>query len=47
MENESHEGKGKGKCKGKGVPVLFLTEHNAMKAYWGSGSRAPLILLPR
>jgi len=19
----------------KGVPVLFLTEHHAMKAYWG------------
>jgi hypothetical protein len=25
------EGKGKGKV----VPVLFLTEHHAMKAYWG------------
>jgi hypothetical protein len=24
----------KGKGKGKGVPVLFLTEHCAMKAYW-------------
>jgi hypothetical protein len=26
-------------CKGKGkvVPVLFLTQHHAMKAYWGSG----------
>jgi hypothetical protein len=23
------------KVKGKGVPVLFLTEHKAMKAYWG------------
>jgi hypothetical protein len=24
-------------CKGKGkvVPILFLTEHHAMKAYWG------------
>jgi hypothetical protein len=32
-------------CKGKGkvVPVL-LTEHHAMKAYWGSGCIAPLIL---
>jgi hypothetical protein len=29
--------------KGKVVPVLFLTEHNAMKAYWGSGSIAPLL----
>jgi formate hydrogenlyase subunit 4 len=27
---------------GKVVPVL--TEHHAMKAYWGSGSIAPLIL---
>jgi hypothetical protein len=34
------------KCKGKGqvVPVLLLTEHHAMKAYWGSGGIAPLIL---
>jgi hypothetical protein len=23
------------KCKGKVVPVLLLTEHHAMKAYWG------------
>jgi hypothetical protein len=29
------EDKGKVKVKGK-VPVLFLTEHHAMKAYWGS-----------
>jgi hypothetical protein len=28
---------------GKGVPVL-LTEHHAMKAYWGSERIAPLIL---
>jgi hypothetical protein len=33
----------KGK-KGKVVPVLFLTKHHAMKAYWGSGCIAPLIL---
>jgi len=35
-------------CKGKGkdVSVIFLTEHHAMKAYWGSGSIAPLILWP-
>jgi hypothetical protein len=26
------------------VPVLFLTEHHAMKAYWGSEGIAPLIL---
>jgi hypothetical protein len=32
----------KGK-KGKVVPVL-LTKHHAMKAYWGSGCIAPLIL---
>jgi hypothetical protein len=25
------------KGKGKVVPVLFLTEHHFMKAYWGSG----------
>jgi hypothetical protein len=35
------------KGKGKVVPVLFLTEHHAMKAYWGSGGIAPLILWPR
>jgi hypothetical protein len=27
-----------GNNKGKVVPVLPLTEHHAMKAYWGSGS---------
>jgi hypothetical protein len=32
------------KAKVKVVPVLLLTEHHAMKAYWGSGSIAPLIL---
>jgi hypothetical protein len=31
------------KGKGKVVPVL-LTEHHAMKAYWGSGDIAPRIL---
>jgi hypothetical protein len=29
---------------GKVVTVLFLTEHHAMKAYWGSGGIAPHIL---
>jgi hypothetical protein len=29
-----YKGKGK-KVKGKVVPVLPLTEHHAMKAYWG------------
>jgi hypothetical protein len=35
-------------CKGKGkvVPALLLTEHHAVKAYWGSGGIAPRILLP-
>jgi hypothetical protein len=28
----------------KVVPVLFLTEHYAMKAYYRSGGIAPLIL---
>jgi hypothetical protein len=32
------------KGEGKVVPVLFLTEHHAMKAYWESGGIAPLIL---
>jgi len=36
--------KDKDKDKGKVVPVLLLTEHHAMKAYWGSGGIAPLIL---
>jgi hypothetical protein len=39
------EGLGKGKGKGKVVLVLsFLTEHHAMKVYWGSGGIAPRIL---
>jgi hypothetical protein len=29
---------------GKVVSVLPLTEHHAMKAYWGSGGTAPPIL---
>jgi hypothetical protein len=29
---------------GKVVPVLFLTEHHAMKVYWGSGGIAPIVL---
>jgi hypothetical protein len=33
-----------GKGKGKTVPVLFLTEHYAMKAYQGNGGIAPRIL---
>jgi hypothetical protein len=32
------------KVKGKVVPLLFLTEHHAMKAYSGSGGIAPLVL---
>jgi hypothetical protein len=33
--------------KSKVVPVLFLTEHRAMKAYWGSGGIVPRIIWPR
>jgi hypothetical protein len=33
-------GKGKGKVK----LYLCLTKHHTMKAYWGSGGIAPLIL---
>jgi hypothetical protein len=29
--------------KGKVVPCAFLTEHQAMKVYWGSRGIAPLI----
>jgi hypothetical protein len=36
--------KGKGKGKGKVLPVLFLTEHHAMKAFWGSGGTVPRII---
>jgi hypothetical protein len=32
------------KLRGKVVPVHFLTEHHAKKAYWGSGGIAPFIL---
>jgi hypothetical protein len=32
------------KGKGKLSLCLFLTDHHAMKAYWGSGGIAPLIL---
>jgi hypothetical protein len=34
----------KDKGKGKVVPVLFLTEHQSMEAYWRSGCIAPRIL---
>jgi hypothetical protein len=34
-----------GVLEGEVVPVL-LTKHHAMKAYWGSGGIATLILLP-
>jgi hypothetical protein len=30
--------------KGKVIPVLFKTEHHAMKAYWGSGGTDPRVL---
>jgi hypothetical protein len=35
---------GETKLKGKVVPVLPVTEHHAMKAYWGSAGTAPPIL---
>jgi hypothetical protein len=28
----------------KGAPVIFLTQHHAMKTYWGSGGIDPRIL---
>jgi hypothetical protein len=31
----------------KDIPVLSLTEHHAMKAYWGSGGRSPWYPLDR
>jgi hypothetical protein len=34
-------------CKGKSSRPYALTEHHAIKAYWGNGSIAPLILWPR
>jgi hypothetical protein len=41
-ENDNYEVSAK--SKGKVVPVLPLTEHHAMKAYWGIGGTAPPIL---
>jgi hypothetical protein len=38
-----HYYKGKGKP-GKVVPVLLLTEHHVLNAYWGSEGKAPRIL---
>jgi hypothetical protein len=32
-----------GKAKAKVVPVLFLTDHHALKVYWGSGGISPRI----
>jgi hypothetical protein len=32
------------KGKGKVVSLLFLTEHHAMKTYWGSAGIVPRIL---
>jgi hypothetical protein len=32
------------KDEGKVIPMLFLTEHHAMKVYWGNGGIAPFIL---
>jgi hypothetical protein len=44
---KAHRDTVKVKVKGKVVSVLFLNEHHAMKAYWGSGVIAPLIICPR
>jgi hypothetical protein len=44
QKHNSFNTNSKGKGKGKVVPVLFLTEHHAMKTYWGSGGIAPRIL---
>jgi len=33
-----------GDKKGKVIPLLLLTEHHAMKAYWGNAGIAPFIL---
>jgi hypothetical protein len=44
LSHSQCKGKGKDKGKDKIVPALFLTEHHAMKAYWGSGGIAPLVL---
>jgi hypothetical protein len=35
LTNETTVLRGTGKGKGKVVPVLFLTEHHALKVYWG------------
>jgi len=29
------------------VPVIFLTKHHAMEAYWGSGGIAPMYSWPQ
>jgi hypothetical protein len=46
MDAEDNEMVKDVKVKGKKIfPILlFLTEHHAMKAYWGSGGIAPRIL---
>jgi hypothetical protein len=42
-DRDSIPGRNK-KAKGKIVPVLSLTEHHAMKAYWGNKGIAPRML---
>jgi hypothetical protein len=41
---KTHCDKGKGKGKGKVVPVLFFTEHHALKTYCRRGGIAQSIL---
>jgi hypothetical protein len=44
QRNDNYRMKGRNR-KAKVVPVIFfLTEHHAMKAYYGSGGIAPFIL---
>jgi hypothetical protein len=37
------EYRGADRIKSKGVSVLFLTEHHAMKAYWGGGTASRIL----
>jgi hypothetical protein len=42
--NNNNNNNNNNKGKGKFVPVPFLTEHQAMKAYWRTGGIAPRII---
>jgi hypothetical protein len=43
-DNIWSRGLGVAKVKRKVVPVLFLAQYHAMKAYWASGGTTPSIL---